>query len=83
MLPTDTEVVADLSECDFQLPALREPAEDLQWLLRQVGAEQGLWVEAPAGVAQGPVGISVYGRSVERHGQARALVKRSPNRTAN
>jgi site-specific DNA recombinase len=36
----------------FQLPALREPAEDLQRLLRQVGAEQGLWVEPPAGIAQ-------------------------------
>jgi putative transposase len=31
----------------------------------------------------GSVGIAVYGRSVERHGQAMALLKRSPNRTAN
>ena len=51
-LGLDTEVVADFSEGDLQLPALREPAEDLQRLLRQVGAEQGLRVEAPAGVAQ-------------------------------
>jgi hypothetical protein len=40
-------VVADLSECDFQLPALSEPADNLQRLLCQVGAEQGLRVEAP------------------------------------
>ena len=35
----DTKVVADLSERDLQLPSLREPAEDLQRLLRGVGAE--------------------------------------------
>src|SRR4051812_42263851 len=51
-LGLDAEVVTDLSEGDLQLPALREPAEDLQRLLRQVGAEQGLWIEAPAGIAQ-------------------------------
>src|SRR3954453_18125039 len=36
----------------LQLPSLREPAEDLQRLLCGVGAEQGLRVEAPTGVAQ-------------------------------
>src|SRR3954463_13622123 len=51
-LGLDTEVVADLSERDLQLPALREPAEDLQRLSRRVGAEQGLRVEPPTGVAQ-------------------------------
>src|SRR3954471_13138922 len=51
-LGLDAEVVADLSEGDLQLPALREPADDLQRLLCQVGAEQGLWVEALARVAQ-------------------------------
>ena len=35
---------------------------------------------APSG---GTVGNSVCGRSVERHGQAMARVKRSPNRMAN
>ena len=35
-LGLDAEVVTDLSECDLQLPALREPAEDLQRLLRKV-----------------------------------------------
>src|SRR5919202_2029648 len=52
VLPTDAEVVAGLSESDFQLPSLREPAEDLQRVLREVGAEQGLRVEALAGIAQ-------------------------------
>ena len=47
-----TEVVAELTERDLQLPALREPADDPQRLLRHIGAEQGLWVEAPTGVAQ-------------------------------
>src|SRR3954451_484740 len=50
-LGLDAEVVADLSEGDLQSPALDEPADDLQWLLRRVGAEQGLRVEAPAGIA--------------------------------
>ena len=36
----------------FELPALDKPADDLQRVLRRVSAEQGLWVEAPAGVAQ-------------------------------
>ena len=31
----------------------------------------------------GTVRISVYGRSIERHGQAMALLKRAPNRMAN
>jgi hypothetical protein len=35
-LGLDAQVVAGLSECDLQLPALRKPAEDLQRLLRQV-----------------------------------------------
>ena len=51
-LGLDAEVVAHLAEGDFQLPALDEPADDLQRLLRQVGAEQRLWFEAAAGVAQ-------------------------------
>src|SRR4051794_7414105 len=48
----DAEVVAGFSERDLYLPTLCEPAEDLQRLLRGVGTEQGLWVEAPAGVTQ-------------------------------
>src|SRR3954468_15793174 len=48
----DAEVVAHLAEGDFELPALDEPADDLQRLLRQVGAEQRLRVEATAGIAQ-------------------------------
>lgn len=38
---------------------------------------------APEAVLPGSVGISVCGRSVERHGQAMALVKRWPKSTAN
>ena len=44
----DAEVVVDLAEGDFELPRLDEPVDDLQRLLRQVGAEQGLWIEAAA-----------------------------------
>ena len=51
-LGLDAQVVAHLAEGDFELPSLDEPADDLQRLLRQVGAEQGLRVEVPAGVAQ-------------------------------
>ena len=36
----------------FELPALDKPADDLQRLLRQVGAEQRLRIEAAAGIAQ-------------------------------
>ena len=37
----------------------------------------------PEAILAGTIGISVYGRSVERHGQAIARAKRSPKRTAN
>ena len=46
------EVVADLAEGDFELPALDEPANGLHRLLGWIGAEQGLRIEAPAGIAQ-------------------------------
>jgi hypothetical protein len=55
-------VVADLAEGDFQLPALDEPADDLQWLLRRVGAEQGLRIEAPAGTRSSTQRIGTTGR---------------------
>ena len=48
-LGLDAEVVTHLAEGDFDLPALDEPADDLQRLLRQVGAEQGLRIEALQG----------------------------------
>ena len=51
-LGLDAKVVTHLAEGDFELPALDESADDLQRLLRRVGAEQRLRIEAPAGIAQ-------------------------------
>ena len=51
-LGLDAEMVADLAEGDLHLPALDEPAQDLQRVLVGIGAEQGLRVEAAPGVAQ-------------------------------
>ena len=39
------KVVAHFSECDFDLPALDEPAQDLDGVLGWIGAKQGLRVE--------------------------------------
>ena len=53
-------------------------------LCRVVGASvSGFYAWLRAIPAVGSVRNSVCVRSVERHGQARALVKRWPNRTAN
>jgi hypothetical protein len=51
-LGLDAGVVACLAEGDLNLPALDEPADDLQRLLRGVGAKQCLRIEAFAGIAQ-------------------------------
>ena len=48
--------------------------------VRQLAKEEGI---SEATLHTGSVRNSVCVRSVERHGQARALVKRWPNRTAN
>ena len=51
-LGLDAEMVAHLAEGDLHLPALDEPADDLQRVAGGIGAQQGLRVEAALGVAQ-------------------------------
>lgn len=51
-LSLDAEMVAHLAEGDLRLPALHEPANELQGIASRVGAEQGLRVEAVLGIAQ-------------------------------
>src|SRR4051794_24766293 len=51
-LGLDAEVVTHFPEGDFHLPALDEPGEDLQRIASEVGAEEGLWVEAALGVSE-------------------------------
>jgi len=45
-------MVAHLAEGHLQLPTLDEPPDDLQRVLRRLGAQQRLWVEALERVAQ-------------------------------
>src|SRR4051795_12376731 len=51
-LGLDAEVVTHVPEGDFHLPALDEPGQDLQRIAGEVGAEEGLWVEAALGVSE-------------------------------
>ena len=51
-LGLDAEMVAHLAEGDLHLPALDEPAHDLQRIASGIGAEQGLRVEALLRIAQ-------------------------------
>src|SRR5215212_5791425 len=51
-LGLDAEMVAHFAEGDFHLPALDEPADDLQRLASGIGAQQGLRVEAMLRIAQ-------------------------------
>src|SRR4051795_9344763 len=65
-LGLDAEVVTDLSEGDLQLPALREPAEDLQRLLRQVGAEKACGSKRRLGSRSSTQRIGTTGRPAWR-----------------
>jgi hypothetical protein len=51
-LGLDAKMIAHLAEGHLHLPALDEPAHDLQRVARGIGAEQGLRVEAMPGIAQ-------------------------------
>ena len=80
-LGLDAQVIAHLAESDFELPALDEPADDLQRLLCRVGAEQGLRIEAPAGIAQQhPTDRHDWQAAVAPNGGVRAIsTMRSPS----
>ena len=47
----DAEVATDLGEGDLHAPAANEPAQDIEWICREIGAQKGLWAELILAVA--------------------------------
>ncbi len=50
-LGLDAEVAADFGEGDLGAPAANEPAQDIEWICREIGAQKGLWAELILAVA--------------------------------
>src|SRR3954451_17006540 len=50
-LGLDAEVAADLGEGDLHAPAANEPAQDIEWIGGEIGAQEGLRAELILAVA--------------------------------
>src|SRR3954447_24703617 len=50
-LGLDAEVATDLGEGDLGTPATRKPAQDIEWIGREIGAQEGLRAELVLAVA--------------------------------
>src|SRR6185295_14192903 len=50
-LGLDAEVARELGEGDFGAPAASKPAQDIEWICREIGAQEGLRAELIVAIA--------------------------------